>query len=47
MTSDPSALVRKKAMEEGAHYFLEKPFSKTTINQLLDQVNLNKSDDSA
>jgi DNA-binding NtrC family response regulator len=41
MTSDPSAWVRKKAMEEGANYFLQKPFSKTTINQLLDQVHLN------
>jgi len=38
MTSDTSAWVRKKAMEEGAHYFLEKPFSKKTIDQLLDQV---------
>ena len=38
MTSDTSAWVRKKAMEEGAHYFLEKPFSRKTIDQLLDQV---------
>ena len=43
MTSDSSAWVRKKAMEEGADYFLEKPFDKTTIDQLLDQVNLNKT----
>jgi len=44
MTSDTSAWVRKRAMEEGAHYFLEKPFSKTTIDQLLDQVNLHNTD---
>lgn len=43
MTSDPSAWVRKKAMEEGAQYFLEKPFSKRTIDQLLDRVNLTSS----
>jgi len=47
MTSDPSAMVKKRAMEEGAHYFLEKPFSKTTIDQLLDQVNLINTDHSA
>ena len=40
MTSDTSAWLRKKAMEEGAHYFLEKPFNKITIDQILDQVNL-------
>ena len=43
MTSDPSAWVRNKAMEEGANYFIQKPFSKTTIDQLLDQVDLNYS----
>jgi DNA-binding NtrC family response regulator len=44
MTSDTSAWVRKRAMEEGAHYFLQKPFNKTTIDQLLDEVNLNNTD---
>ena len=44
MTSDPSAWVRKKAMEEGANYFLEKPFTKTTIDQILDQINLKGSE---
>jgi DNA-binding NtrC family response regulator len=39
MTSDSSAWVREKAMEEGAHYFLEKPFSKTTIYHVLDELN--------
>ena len=39
MSSDSSAIAKKKAMAEGAHYFLEKPFSKTTIDHLLDQVN--------
>jgi DNA-binding NtrC family response regulator len=43
MTSDPSTWVRKKAMEEGAQYFLEKPFNKRTIDQLLDRVNLTSS----
>jgi len=43
MTSDSSAWVREKAMEEGAHYFLEKPFSKTTINHVLDELNLKES----
>jgi DNA-binding NtrC family response regulator len=43
MTSDTSAWVRKRAMEEGAHYFLEKPFSRQTIDELLDQVHLNGS----
>src|SRR5262245_48197523 len=47
MTSDTSAWVRKRAMEEGAHYFLEKPFTKKTIDQLLDQVKLNKNHHSA
>ena len=42
MTSDPSAWVKEKAMKEGAHYFLEKPFSRTTIDQVLDQLNLKK-----
>ena len=40
MTSDSSAWIRKKAMEEGAQYFLEKPFSRTTIDHVLDQLNL-------
>ena len=43
MTSDPSGWLRKKAMEEGANYFIQKPFSKTTIDQLLDEVNLDNS----
>jgi DNA-binding NtrC family response regulator len=44
MTSDASAWVRRKAMEEGAHYFLEKPFNKKIIDQLLDRVHLNNGD---
>ena len=44
MTSDTSAWVRRKAMEEGAHYFLEKPFNKKIIDQILDQVHLNDGD---
>ena len=43
MTSDPSSWVREKAMEEGAHYFLEKPFSTTTINDVLDQLKLKET----
>ena len=40
MTSDSSAGLRKKAMEKGAQYFLEKPFSRTTLDHILDQLNL-------
>jgi DNA-binding NtrC family response regulator len=43
MTSDPSAWIKEKAMEEGAHYFIEKPFSRTTIDQVLDQLKSNKT----
>ncbi len=43
MTSDPSAWIKEKAMEEGAHYFIEKPFSRTTIDQVLDQMTLKKT----
>jgi len=43
MTADSSAWIREKAMEEGAHYFLEKPFSRTTIDRVLDQLNLKKT----
>ena len=43
MTSDSSSWLREKAMEEGAHYFLEKPFSKTTINHVLDQLKLKET----
>ena len=42
MTSDPSAWIKEKAMKEGAHYFLEKPFSRTTIDHVLDQLNVKK-----
>ena len=43
MTSDPSAWIKEKAMKEGAHYFIEKPFSRTTIDHVLDQLNMKKT----
>ncbi len=35
MTADTSSWIRQKALDEGIHYFLEKPFNKEIINVVL------------
>lgn len=42
MTADPSTWIREKAVEEGIHYFLRKPFSKKAIDHVLDKLNFRK-----
>jgi len=42
MTADSSAWIREKAIEEGIHYFLRKPFSKKAIDHVLDKLNFRK-----
>ncbi len=38
MTADSAQWVEKKAMSEGADYFLKKPFSTQIINMTLDKI---------
>ena len=42
MTADESQWIRDKAVEEGIHYFLRKPFSKKAIDHVLDKLNFRK-----
>jgi DNA-binding NtrC family response regulator len=42
MTADPAPWIEEKAMEEGANYFLRKPFSSTAIDGLLAELSLPK-----
>lgn len=44
MTADASPWIEEKAYEEGANYFIRKPFSKTVIDMLLDEINFKKSE---
>jgi DNA-binding NtrC family response regulator len=44
MTADTSLWIKEKAIEEGINYFLSKPFSRKTINVVLDKLNFRKSD---
>ena len=43
MTADPSPWIREKAVEEGNHYFLRKPFTRKTIDSVLDKLNLRRA----
>lgn len=42
MTAESSVWIREKAIEEGAQYFLKKPFSKKAIDNVLDKLNFRK-----
>jgi two-component system, OmpR family, response regulator len=42
MTAESSTWIKEKAIEEGAKYFLKKPFSKKTIDNVLDKLNFRK-----
>jgi DNA-binding response OmpR family regulator len=44
MTADSSLWVREKVIEEGINYFLRKPFSRRSIDIVLDKLNFRKSD---
>ncbi len=43
MTADPSPWIREKAVEEGIHYFLRKPFTRKNIDSVLDKLNLRRA----
>jgi|SRR6185503_13336323 len=43
MTADSAKWIEDKAKAEGINYFLRKPFSKETINTILDGLELRKS----
>jgi DNA-binding NtrC family response regulator len=44
MTADSSVWIREKAIEEGINYFLKKPFSRQSINIVLDKLNFRKAE---
>ena len=44
MTADSSLWIREKAIEEGINYFLRKPFSRRSIDIVLDKLNFRKTD---
>ncbi|MEP7374443.1 MAG: response regulator [Chitinophagaceae bacterium] len=44
MTADSSLWIREKAIEEGINYFLRKPFTRKSIDVVLDKLNFRKSD---
>lgn len=43
MTADTSSWIRQKALDEGINYFLEKPFNRNIINEVLDQLKFKKN----
>jgi response regulator of citrate/malate metabolism len=43
MTADTGQWIKEKAIEEGINFFIKKPFTKTTIDDVLDKLNLKKS----
>jgi|SRR5436190_20161619 len=42
MTADTSLWIQEKAIEEGINYFLRKPFSRKSIDVVLDKLNFRK-----
>ena len=42
MTADSSLWIKEKAIEEGINYFLKKPFSRRSIDTVLDKLNFRK-----
>jgi two-component system, OmpR family, response regulator len=43
MTADTSLWIREKAIDEGVNYFLKKPFSRKSIDIVLDKLNFRKA----
>jgi len=43
MTGDAGEWIEAKALEEGANYFLRKPFTNEILNHVLDQMNFRKA----
>lgn len=43
MTADTALWIREKAIEEGINYFLRKPFSRKSIDVVLDKLNFRKT----
>jgi two-component system, OmpR family, response regulator len=43
MTADAALWIREKAIEEGINYFLRKPFSRKSIDVVLDKLNFRRS----
>jgi DNA-binding response OmpR family regulator len=44
MTADTALWIEQKALDEGASFFLKKPFSKKLIDTTLDQLNFRRPD---
>ena len=44
MTADSSLWIREKAIEEGINYFLKKPFSRKSIDTVLDKLNFRRAE---
>lgn len=44
MTADPAVWIEQKAIDEGANYFLRKPFNIQTLDNVLDQLNFKKEE---
>jgi DNA-binding response OmpR family regulator len=42
VTADEATWIREKAMQEGADFFVKKPFSREAINETLDKLNFRK-----
>ena len=42
MTADPANWIKEKAIEEGVHYFLNKPFSMDMVDTVLDELTFHK-----
>lgn len=42
MTADSSLWIKEKAIEEGINYFLRKPFSRRSIDVVLDKLNFRR-----
>ena len=45
MTADPAPWIEEKAMEQGANYFLRKPFTTTAIDGLLQAMNFKNKEE--
>jgi DNA-binding NtrC family response regulator len=43
MTADTSLWIKEKAIAEGIYYFLRKPFSRKSIDIVLDKLNFRKA----
>ncbi len=43
MTADTDEWIEKKALKEGVHFFLKKPFSTKFVNKVLDKMNIKRA----